>query len=222
MTRVVILAAGEATRWGDHAGVPKHFVDVGGIPLLHRTVNQFSPYGEVIVTSQNDDRYKIEGAEQYVVEPITESWDTKKFLDNYPIWSKNGRTILLWGDTYYSENAVNSIIDNEPADWLVYGRMNASEITGCGYGEIFAYSFTPQSQTYILTKIRYLRWLRRHHRIGRCGGWELYRALSGADDLNKHTLYNNFIEIDDETEDFDFPHDYDMWRERVLGAATNN
>ena len=36
--RIVILCAGDATRWGGYLGLPKHLVPIHGEPLLHRTV----------------------------------------------------------------------------------------------------------------------------------------------------------------------------------------
>jgi hypothetical protein len=219
MARVIVLAAGEASRWGNYLDVPKHFVDIGGEPLLHRTVRQFSSYGEIIITGPDADRYHVEGASLYVPEAIPESWDTKKFLDNVELWDPTGRTILLWGDTYYSDAAVKTIMDHEPVDWLVYGRMSGSEITGCGYGEIFAYSFMSQAHRLLKSRLERLRWMRKHQRIGRCGGWEFYRLLSGAKNLNEHRNYGKFVEINDDTEDFDFPHDYQRWAQNVLGIT---
>lgn len=42
-------------------------------------------------------------------------------------------------------------------------------------------------------------------------GWEHYRAMTGQENLNKHTVTTNFVEIDDWTEDFDFPKDLEEW-----------
>lgn len=211
------MAAGEATRWNNHLDVPKHLVDVAGQPLLHRTISQFSDHGEVYLTApENDDRYRIPGVKLFHP-PISEGLhDAKKLLDNVSIWNPEGRTIVLWGDVFFTDKAVRKIVTHNPPKWSMYGRFGPSHITGCEYGELFAFSFTPKMRADIEIALHTLAVRRRYDLIGRIGGWELYRLLSGASDLNAHIRYKNFVEINDETEDFDFPHDYERWVQRCL------
>jgi len=217
MTRIVILAAGEATRWDNYLDTPKHLVDVGGEPLLHRTVRQFSPYGDIFITApEGDERYRIEGTELVHPEKSFHLHDAKKLLDNSHLWSDTEKTILLWGDTFFTNKAVNRINLHKPSQWAAYGRFGPSTITGCGYGEIFAYAFHPHMRHKIEIALYSIAVMKKYKIIGRCGGWELYRKLNNALDLEIHRKYKNFIEINDATDDFDFPHDYDRWVERVL------
>ena len=54
------------------------------------------------------------------------------------------------------------------------------------------------------------------HRAGwtnRSSLWEIYRASQGID-LNLHQVGGGFTEINDWTNDFDFPRDYDTWISR--------
>ena len=217
MARIIILAAGEATRWQNHTGMPKHLVDVGGEPLLHRTIRQFSEHGEIIITAPvGDDRYNISGTEIYHPEKAEHLQDAKKLLDNSHLWSESSKTIVLWGDCFFSNKAVKRIATHKPSQWAMYGRFGRSSITGCEYGELFAMAFQPNMRHKIEISLHTIAILKKYKIIGRCGGWELYRHLSNATDLERHARYRNFVEINDTTEDFDFPHDYDRWVERVL------
>jgi hypothetical protein len=218
MTRIIILAAGESTRWNNYMGTPKHLVDVGnGVSLLHRTVNQFKVHGDVYITGpKNDKRYNLEGTTLYVPKKYENLYDTKKFLDNTNLWSEEEKTIILWGDCYFSDLAVYKIVNHNPKSWSMYGRFNKSNITGCPYGELFAFAFMPEKRLDIEIALYSLSVMKKYGKINRVGGWELYRKLSDAEDLDSHVRYKNFINIDDETEDFDYPHDYDMWVENVL------
>ena len=53
-------------------------------------------------------------------------------------------------------------------------------------------------------------------RVVSCGAWAIYRHLQGLP-LRKHRCRQNFLDIDDFTEDFDVPEDYDRWIERFEG-----
>lgn len=217
MDRIIILAAGEATRWNNYMNTPKHLVDVGGVPLLHRTVQQFSEHGKVFLTAPvGDERYVIQGAELFHPEHIEDLYDTKKLLDNKDLWSADSRTIILWGDVFFTNRAVGKIMRHRPKDWSMYGRFGPSSLTGCEYGELFAFSFMPHMRPELEIGLHTLAIKRKYDLINRVGGWELYRWLSKAQNLEFHARYRNFVEINDETEDFDFPHDYERWVEKCL------
>lgn len=196
---------------------PKHLVDVGGEPLLHRTVRQFSPYGDIYITApKGDERYRIKGTHLIHPNKSYDLHDAKKLLDNAHLWSEKSKTLVLWGDCFFSNKAAKRITLHKPSQWAMYGRFGPSSITGCPYGELFALAFHPNMRHKLEIALYSISVLRKYDIISRCGGWELYRKLNNATDLELHTRYKNFIEINDTTDDFDFPHDYDRWVERVL------
>lgn len=211
----VVIAAGDATRWGDYRGIPKHLVEVGGEPILHRTARLLKQRVDTVwVVSKNDARYHQHGANIYTIEPGPS--DADKFYSSRAIWS--GHTILVYGDCYFTEEALDTI--TQPVtDWMLYCRPDASEITGSPYGECWAYSIPEQQLDMFKQR---LIWLAGMHELGethRCGGWELYRALLGQD-VNEHRMTTNYTTIDDWSEDFDYPRDYDMWLYRRHAATT--
>ena len=67
MTTAIIIAAGEATRWGDYLGTPKHLVKVDDEPIIYRSVRLLLKNGitDINVVGPDDDRYRIEGSNLY-------------------------------------------------------------------------------------------------------------------------------------------------------------
>lgn len=202
----IVIAAGDATRWGEYRGIPKHLIAVAGEPILHRTARLLKQNTDTVwVVSKNDPRYHQHGANIYTIEPGPS--DADKFYSSRAIWS--GHTVIVYGDCYFTEDAIQTI--TQPvADWMLYCRPEASTITGSPYGECWAYSI-PEHQLNLFREK--LIWLAGMHELGethRCGGWELYRALLNQD-LHEHRMTTNYTIIDDWSEDFDYPSDYDMW-----------
>lgn len=216
-TRVIIICAGEATRWKDHLGVPKHLIPIDGEPLLNRTVRLLRHFhiSDITVVSKDDPRYKIEGAKQFVATlNYEENADADKFLSSRELWNDQGRTIVLYGDVFFSLEALNTIINSKETDWTLFCRPDASRITGHKWGECFAISFYPESHNEMTVQLRRTATLWKAGKISRCGGWELYRAMTGRPDdkiRHPHLMTTNFVKIDDFTEDFDSPEDYELW-----------
>ena len=50
----------------------------------------------------------------------------------------------------------------------------------------------------------------------RTGGWFLFKHLQKTEDNDKLFITDNHINIDDWTEDFDFPKDLDTWEEKRM------
>lgn len=217
MTSYIIIAAGEGTRWGNYKGVPKHIVKINGEPLLKRTVSLIRKNDTnstvYVVAKGNDERYKVEGSAYYEAKLNPLNFDADKFLSSKELWNKKGRTVVVYGDCYFTDEAMKAIADYKDTDWTLFARYGPSSFTGCEWGECFAQSFYPDS-------------VEKHHRglvslveaiknkvIDRCGGWEHYRWMVGAD-LKSHVKRGNFYEIDDFTDDFDYPEDYERWLKR--------
>jgi hypothetical protein len=105
--------------------------------------------------------------------------------------------------------------------FMYFGRYGASHHTGKVYGEIFAFHVTDIEL--LRHCVQAVRDLLVKKAIGRCNTWTLYRAMVGIPTITDqsgnillngfdfHVLKGNFIEIDDATEDFDCPEDYDRW-----------
>lgn len=201
---MIIACAGDQSKWNGHLGVPSHLVPVpvgaGGStePLLRRTVRQALTLTEdVWVTGPPDERYDIPGASRH--------WPGEhpnEYASSRVLWDDEERTVLLLGDVYFTDAAITTIARHTEQAYRVFGRRGASRITGTPYGEIFAASWWPE---------QHLELDRHLARIGDMtkAGWRLLRAMQGTP-LDRHIVKRGrfFTQIDDLTDDIDFPDDY--------------
>ncbi len=235
--KTIIIAAGSGTRWKEFRGVPKHLVEVEGERLLDRTVRQFLQHGEVIVAG-NDERYKVEGADLFIPQRKNEWQEASKFLDTQEMWATDDRTVVAYGDVWFSDDCIQTIVQYDVPDWVLFGRFGLSEITGGG-GECFAQSFWPEQIEEHREALLEIAKLRERKLIGRCGGWEHYRQMNGIplkeyalgvcvnhpDGQKPHKLscfkeIRRFVNVNDWTDDFDYPEDLVEWEKRRAEAST--
>lgn len=214
---VLILAAGDATRWDNYLDVPKHLVSVTYqgevVSLLARTVAQLNARGiePVIIAKHGRAGYEFRGAKtEYVETDFAQHDGADKFLSSSHLWSKQGKTIVLWGDVFFTEWAIDTILATPVDGWHLFCRPGPSTWSGSPYGENFALAFYPDAHALLHEHLERIIEAKFAGEAKRCGGWELYRSLVGVG-LNDHEMRENYTEIYDWTEDFDYPEDYDRW-----------
>ena len=208
--RVIIAAAGSGARWGNFRGTQKHLAVVEGEVLLERTVKQFLKYTDDVCIIGADDSYKVDGASLYVVKSPNTNWkDGAKFMSSSKLWLREGRTIIVFGDVYFTNDAVKAIMTSNQ-EWVWFLRAGESELTGCNYKEIFAFAFNGSMTNTVTQRIMQLI---SQDQMKTQAGWVLYRSMIGP---TANGLFNNshIIEINDWTEDFDFSEDLVTWEER--------
>jgi len=103
MTRFIIMADGKSRRWGDSEN-PKQLAVIGGETLLQRLVRQLSELAasEVIITSHNP-AFETAGARRH--EPL----NNHRELDRFTAELICDDCCFLYGDTYYSSQAIATI-----------------------------------------------------------------------------------------------------------------
>jgi|LakMenEpi03Aug12_release.lakeMendotaPanAssembly.Ray.scaffolds.fasta_scaffold15542_4 hypothetical protein len=215
--RVIILAAGDGERWKNFRGTPKHLTKVENKVLLERTCEQFLKYTDDVCVIGLDNRYQVEGTSLYVIKAQNTHWkDASKFLSSKNLWLRDGRTILVFGDVYFTSEAVKTIMkNNDPFKFFL--RTGPNEQTGARWKEIFALSFDQTMAPKIGQNLLYLT---SRGQVDIQAGWALYRYMIGT---TANGLFNNpyFIEINDWTEDFDFPEDLEIWEAHRARRAEN-
>lgn len=210
--RVIIAAAGGQHKWGEHLGVPSHLAPVMNedgevLPLLHRTVRQaLKLTDDVHLTAPpGDKRYRFDGV---ITHERAHADHGNEYEASRDLWSDVDRTVLLLGDVFFSSMAVATVRRSYDRSYRVFGRYRKSRVTGTPYGEIFAASWWPGNHALI---DRHLLRVNESFESGlsrRRGGWELLRSVQGTP-LGTHRVCSPwFVEINDETDDIDFPADY--------------
>ena len=191
--KYVIMAAGNGKRWNNYLGIPKHLIEINGETLLARTTRLLKENGitDYVITG-HDERYAQYGT---LIPQTNTDCEIERFEEfQEPV-------CYLYGDVYYTEQAIKTIIDTQTQDILFFG-------SDC---EIFAVKVKNQPHFQELkhdVKCQY-----EEGRIDRCIGWEIYRKMNDIP-LDQHEIKENYIEISDGTDDIDFPDDYEKFKQK--------
>lgn len=108
--RYVIMAAGKGKRWNNYLGIPKHLVEINGETLLGRTTRLLKENNitDFVITG-NDERYAKYGK-------LIPQTDKDCEIDRFEESIVNGSVCYLYGDVYYTENAIKTIINTNTDD----------------------------------------------------------------------------------------------------------
>jgi hypothetical protein len=212
---VIILAGGAGTRWGNHTGKQKHLLEVDGERLIDRTVRLARKYAEhtnIHVVSEG----LFVGGTQAVRPRTVLGTDHDKLAAYSHYWDSASRTVILWGDIWLSEAGAEKIFTDESDDILWFGRLGPSYITGKRYGEFWAVGFTAEASSDFAAAVRVAARRFKRGEIPRDNSWSVYFTLHPECKLLDGTYgrAKTWREVDDQTEDFDFPHDWDRWIKR--------
>jgi len=205
--KIFILANGDGKRWGNYLGLPKHLITVNGESLIDRMVRLCKKEGADDITIVGT--YQIEGCSNYINQSI-HKYDVFIELAEFA----NKPFIILNGDCYYTDAIIHDCITRPIAKWGHWENPDHNDFTGKDYGEGYIHKITD------------LEWWLGHlkrfkEEIDR--GW-IDMSL-GNDWIINEYLYNRDslytgqhkpcapydILWEDETDDFDFPEDYDRF-----------
>lgn len=208
--RYVILAKGQ------HKGFkePRQLSVINGERLLDRTIRLLKENGvnDIIVTGT----YKLKDV--IVYDPLDNDFDYNTesgyWLNAFSNEFLNEPVCFIWGDVYFSENAIKTIVQSETKSTLFFcSYLNKSHRYIKEWDEPFAYKVV-DTDLFRTHRDRVKRLFdegktERHPIV-----WELYRSINGID-VNKHKLTNNVVIINDITCDIDTPGDIKKIEERI-------
>ena len=196
MTRVIIMAGGEGRRWNNYLGVPKHLIVIDGETLLARQIRQLRERGIDDITICGP--YEIEGTKRLDPRDNTQAMEFE-LVDR---GLAEGRVIVLLGDVYYTDHAMDVICAQKPDKditwvdrlragntWDRWGELWAIVIDGA-YEQICQAIGETRNTREIMPKVK--------------------RALGKPLES---------IEVNDETSDFDWPVVYLSWMSRRKAYA---
>lgn len=195
--RYVIMANGRGSRWGNYGGVPKHLVKVAGETLLERLVRQLSqldPSGEVVVSSSNP-AYETPGARRH--EPAENTIELDRFVPELLV----DQAWFLYGDTYYSDEALRHIIASPVTEIGFFGDERA--IVAVGVSDV----------DLMLEHLGRVRALFLSGEISSCVGWQLYQSYAGLP-FGKGIPGDKFHWVEGMTAGFNTPEQFEAFQRK--------
>lgn len=204
--RYVILAK------GGHTNFIRQLTIIGKERLLDRTIRLLRENGvkDIVVTGEYND------IDAKVINPTNNTYDYKNDK-GYWLDAFNGfldrETCFIWGDVYFSEYAIKTIVESETKSTLFFcSYQNKSKEYIKKWDEPFAYKVVDVDifrKHREICKQAYDKGITNRHPIV----WELYRSINGID-INKHELKDNVKIINDITCDIDTLED--VYRLRLI------
>jgi hypothetical protein len=212
--RVLVLAHGDARRWEQFLGAPKQFVVVDGETVVERCCRLFVEAGCEVVLVAPDGLPWPSGVRREVLQnPHPTGTEQDKFLATRHLWATDQRTVVVWGDVYYSVEAVRSIVGHGSDAPHCWRRPGASSVTGHKWDESFALSFGAEHHQTVLDAclmvVEYVRGTTVRDHIfmthGALQGVERFYDVNAVNEAGEQTF------IDDWTDDFDSPAEWVQW-----------
>ena len=189
--KYIIMADGKGTRWNNYHNIPKHLIEIDGETLLTRTVRLFrenDARADIVITS-HDPRYEVPGARRY--EPQNNHLEIDRFTEELIA----DDVCFLYGDTFYSESVIQKIADTPAEKLLFFGNERSIVAIKVADGALFRQHVDRVRALFLAGKIE------------KCIGWQVYQSFEGLP-FGEKTIAADYILIQDGTEDFNSPADY--------------
>lgn len=183
--KYVIMADGKGTRWNNYDNHSKHLCVINGETIIGRTVRLLKERDvqDIIITSHNP-ALEFEGATRY--EPLSNYEEIDRFTYEF----LNDEITFLYGDTYYSVDALNTIVDSTTDDILFFGT--STSIVGIKIKNYQKFR-------------KYIDYIKQNNIVGK--GWTVYQLSNGLP-LGSKEPRANLVMVSEETIDIDSPEEY--------------
>lgn len=220
--RALVLAQGDGRRWrkpdGTYPlGTPKHLIEVDGETLLSRIVRLLSDRGvtDIVVIGPDDDRYRVTGARlATLADPHPTGTSMDKLFATRPLWALDGRSTILWGDCFYTDDAMDKITACDESEPHWFRRPAASTVTGHKWDESFALTFLPEHHDRLIEVAEHINATVPARKIHM---WNHYAAYIGAPmQIGDVVDTPHQTHIDDWTDDFDSWAEWCGWMGRYM------
>lgn len=215
--KYVIMCGGEYEKFK----TPKHLSVINGERIVDRTIRLLKENGiEDIVITSNNPMFDSCGV------PRLEHTNTYKqingkqegyWLDAYYPFDDEQKVCYLYGDVYYSEQAIKTIINYDNKKITLFGTSAAKNKYHNNWGEPFGFKVNDNKR--FKNAIKEVKILQDKGRVKRMPvTWELYRYLNGTDINVQKVFEDTYICIDDETMDIDYPDDIKQMNDKLKGS----
>lgn len=206
--KYVIMCGGDY----DDFTTPKQLSVVNGERLVDRTIRLLKENGieEIYITS-NDERFdscgvpRLKHPNYYKVISEEKKYIKGYWLDAfYPYFKSSDKITFIFGDVYFTENAIKTIVNYKTDKNILFGTSDAKNEEHQNWGEPFAYIVNNYAE--FMDGVSAVKKLQDENKLLRVAlVWELYRYLNGLDVNRQEVLDETYVVIDDGTIDVDYP-----------------
>ncbi len=153
-TSVIITAAGEGSRWNSDISELKQLAIIDGKSVIQRTIDLLHKYGyKQIYVAARSDALARAIYDAKIIEPQKTNSLSDTILSCSDYFSD--KTIILLGDVYYSEQALQMVLGFEKSvQFFGLDRSSISVIEENRTPEIFALSFRKEDKTRIIDLLK--------------------------------------------------------------------
>jgi hypothetical protein len=200
-------------------GIRKYLAPVLGEKLLHRTLRQFQRAApclwKAVILHPDADQDEMPAVENLHIEvpPQHMLGEENKLLSSCRLWDPIGKTVIVFGDVFLTDEAVNTIMATRSHKIEWFGRSGPGTKTGWPFAEVFALSFPYQRIPELIEAVEAAKAASRAEEIEVAKAWHAYRYLAGIPLTEGCVVGDHFTEIDDLTQDFDCPECYRRWQQ---------
>ncbi len=187
------MADGAGNRWNNYMGIPKHLADIKGEQVLEHLVNllkNVTDEKDAIIITSHDERYEFEGITRHV--PLNNIFEIDRFTEE--LVSDN--MVFLYGDTYYNENSIRTILELTTDELLFFGNSKSIVAIKINDSCVFRNHFYRVKKQYV------------DGMITEAKGWQIYQDYSGQKLSTEHVIGDSFVIVDNDTIDFNTPEEY--------------
>lgn len=190
--KYIIMADGKGTRWKNYQNIPKHLIKIDGEILLERTVRQLNNQdkGSKVIITSHDKRYEFKGATRY--EPLNNVLEIDRFTEELI----EDNICFLYGDTYYTDETINNIINSKVDDILFFGNQKSIVAIKVKDSKLFKKHISNVKNLFLENKIK------------NCKGWQVYQSFQNLE-FDKKQIKDKFVIVDNDTIDYNTPKEYE-------------
>lgn len=199
--QVIIMCGGEYLDFK----TPKQLSVINNETLVGRTIRLLKERNikEIYISATSDkfDNLGVPRLEHKNTFRVKDEIVTGYWLDAY--YPTEEQTLYLHGDVYYTENAIDKILNYRPIDNTFIGNEIAKNKEHKNWGEPFGWIIIDQKK--FRKAIEDTKKLQDEGKLerGYAISWELYRVHNGTDPNYMLIDDRNYLSIDDETIDID-------------------
>ena len=211
--KVIIMCGGVY----DNFTTPKPLSVINGETLLERTIRLLKSRKITDIAISSNDRQYLNYGCQLLIHNNSYKYENGKvhgyWIDAY--YPTNEPCIYLHGDVYYSESAIDKILNLNPSVNTFIGNEVARNKEHKNWGEPFGWIIVDQET--FRKGIEETKKLQDEGKLerGYAISWELYRVLNNLDPNKQYINDDTYLSIDDETIDIDAPWQIEVLNEKL-------